>query len=42
VSTYVFDPAWHKERDRLNALQSLFDASSRRLLTALGPRCTPR
>jgi SAM-dependent methyltransferase len=36
VRTYVFDPAWQKERDRLGALESLFDGASRRLLAALG------
>jgi SAM-dependent methyltransferase len=36
MTTYVFDPAWQKERDRLGSLESLFDASSRRLLTSLG------
>jgi SAM-dependent methyltransferase len=36
MSTYVFDAAWQKERDRLGALESLFDGSSRRHLTALG------
>jgi SAM-dependent methyltransferase len=36
MSTYVFDQAWQKERDRLGALESLFDQSSRRLLTGLG------
>jgi len=36
VSTYVFDQAWQKERDRLGALESLFEHSSRRLLTGLG------
>jgi SAM-dependent methyltransferase len=36
VSTYVFDPAWQKERDRLGALESLFDGASTRLLAALG------
>jgi SAM-dependent methyltransferase len=36
MSTYVFDQAWQKERDRLAALQSLFDGSSRRLLGDLG------
>jgi SAM-dependent methyltransferase len=36
MTTYVFDPTWHKERDRLGALESLFDASSRRLLADLG------
>jgi SAM-dependent methyltransferase len=43
VSTYLFDPAWQKERDRLGALEALFDSSSRRLLAALdlreGMRC---
>jgi ubiquinone/menaquinone biosynthesis C-methylase UbiE len=38
MTTYVFDPAWQKERDRLTALESLFDGSSRRLMTALGLR----
>jgi SAM-dependent methyltransferase len=38
MTTYVFDPAWHKERDRLGALESLFDGSSRRLLADLGIR----
>lgn len=36
MSTYVFDQAWQKERDRLGALESLFDGSSRRLLGDLG------
>ena len=36
MSTYVFDPAWQKERDRLGALEALFDGSSRRHLAALG------
>jgi ubiquinone/menaquinone biosynthesis C-methylase UbiE len=36
TTTYVFDQAWQKERDRLTALESLFDGSSRRLLTGLG------
>jgi len=43
VSTYLFDPTWQKERDRLGALEALFDGSSRRLLAALdlrpGMRC---
>jgi 2-polyprenyl-3-methyl-5-hydroxy-6-metoxy-1,4-benzoquinol methylase len=38
MTTYVFDPAWQKERDRLTALEALFDGSSRRLMTALGLR----
>jgi SAM-dependent methyltransferase len=36
VGTYVFDQAWQNERARLGALESLFDGSSRRLLTELG------
>jgi 2-polyprenyl-3-methyl-5-hydroxy-6-metoxy-1,4-benzoquinol methylase len=36
MSAYVFDPAWQKERDRLGALEDLFDGSSRRLLAATG------
>src|SRR5215467_10364022 len=36
MGTYVFDQAWQKERDRLTALESLFDGSSRRLLADLG------
>jgi hypothetical protein len=30
MSTYVFDPDWQKERDRLAALESLFDDSTKR------------
>jgi 2-polyprenyl-3-methyl-5-hydroxy-6-metoxy-1,4-benzoquinol methylase len=41
-TTYVFDAAWQKERDRLGALESLFDGSSRRLLAALGLRAGSR
>ena len=36
TSTYVFDQTWQKERDRLTALESLFDGASRRLLSDLG------
>jgi 2-polyprenyl-3-methyl-5-hydroxy-6-metoxy-1,4-benzoquinol methylase len=36
TTNYVFDQSWHKERDRLGAIESLFDGSSRRLLTGLG------
>jgi SAM-dependent methyltransferase len=36
MSKYVFDQEWHKERERLQALESLFDGSSRRLLADLG------
>ena len=43
VSTYLFDPTWQRERDRLGALEALFDGSSKRLLAALdlreGMRC---
>jgi len=38
MSTYVFDQAWQKERDRLTALESLFDPAARRLLAGLGVR----
>jgi SAM-dependent methyltransferase len=38
MSTYVFDPAWTMERDRLRALESLFDGASTRRLTGLGVR----
>lgn len=36
MGTYVFDQAWQREHDRLTALESLFDGSSRRLLADLG------
>ncbi|HKD98875.1 MAG TPA: methyltransferase domain-containing protein [Micromonosporaceae bacterium] len=36
MGTYVFDQAWHRERERLSALESLFDGPSRRLLADLG------
>jgi 2-polyprenyl-3-methyl-5-hydroxy-6-metoxy-1,4-benzoquinol methylase len=36
MSTYVFDQAWQKERDRLTALESLFDGASRRFLDDIG------
>jgi ubiquinone/menaquinone biosynthesis C-methylase UbiE len=36
MSTYVFDQAWQKERDRLSALESLYDQTSRRILSDLG------
>jgi SAM-dependent methyltransferase len=36
VSTYVFDPDWTMERDRLRALESLFDEASMRHLDRLG------
>ncbi len=36
MTGYVFDQAWQKERERLGALESLFDGSTRRLATDLG------
>jgi 2-polyprenyl-3-methyl-5-hydroxy-6-metoxy-1,4-benzoquinol methylase len=36
MSTYVFDPAWTMERDRLRALESLFDGASTRHLAGIG------
>ena len=36
MSTYVFDQAWQKERNRLSALEFLFDHASRRILSDLG------
>jgi SAM-dependent methyltransferase len=36
TTTYVFDPEWTMERDRLRALESLFDEASRRHLAGLG------
>jgi len=36
MGTYVFDQAWQRERDRLSALESLYDGASRRLLNDLG------
>jgi SAM-dependent methyltransferase len=36
MSTYAFDQAWRKERDRLTSLESLYDGASRRLLDDLG------
>jgi 2-polyprenyl-3-methyl-5-hydroxy-6-metoxy-1,4-benzoquinol methylase len=38
MSTYVFDQAWQRERDRLRSLESLFDAYSGRLMSDLGVR----
>jgi SAM-dependent methyltransferase len=35
-TTYVFDPDWTMERDRLRALESLFDQASIRHLAGLG------
>ena len=36
MSTYVFDPSWQKEHDRLSALGSLFDGACRRHLAERG------
>jgi len=36
MTTYAFDQAWQRERERLTALESLYDAESRRLLGDLG------
>ena len=36
TSTYVFDPEWTMERDRLRALESLFDDASMRHLARVG------
>ena len=36
MNTYVFDQAWQKERERLTAIESLFDPASRWLLAGLG------
>jgi SAM-dependent methyltransferase len=38
----LFDPTWQKERDRLGALEALFDGASRRLLAAVGLRAGMR
>src|SRR5206468_403259 len=36
MSTYVFDHSWQRERDRLRAIESLFDPASIRYLEELG------
>jgi 2-polyprenyl-3-methyl-5-hydroxy-6-metoxy-1,4-benzoquinol methylase len=36
TTTYVFDQAWQRERDRLTALEALYDGPSRRLLAEIG------
>jgi SAM-dependent methyltransferase len=38
MSTYIFDQAWQQERDRLRALEELFDPASCRRLRDLGVR----
>jgi ubiquinone/menaquinone biosynthesis C-methylase UbiE len=38
MTTYVFDPAWQKERDRLSALESLFDDATKRYMKERGLR----
>lgn len=35
-STYVFDPSWQRERDRLRAIEALLDSSTRRILADRG------
>jgi SAM-dependent methyltransferase len=35
-STYVFDPSWQKERDRLRAIESMLDSSTTQLLADRG------
>ena len=43
TSSYVFDLAWQLERDRMRAIEALFDQSTRRHLAGrgvtLGGRC---
>lgn len=43
TSSYVFDPDWQRERERLSAIGALLDDGTKRLLAArgLGPgwRC---
>jgi 2-polyprenyl-3-methyl-5-hydroxy-6-metoxy-1,4-benzoquinol methylase len=36
MSTYAFDQAWQRERERLTALESLYDGASRTFLDDLG------
>lgn len=36
MGNYVFDQTWQRERDRLGALESLFDGASRRLMSSFG------
>jgi SAM-dependent methyltransferase len=38
TTTYVFDPEWTMERDRLRALEALFDEASTRHLAGIGVR----
>jgi 2-polyprenyl-3-methyl-5-hydroxy-6-metoxy-1,4-benzoquinol methylase len=38
MNTYVFDPGWQRERDRLRALESLFDRYTKQRLADLGVR----
>ena len=45
MSTAVFDQTWQRERDRLRALEDLFDPASRRQLAERGhppTRAVPR
>lgn len=36
MSTYIFDQAWERERDRLNGLATLYDEGTERVLSAAG------
>ena len=36
MTTYVFDQAWERERDRLSSLEGLFDEATTRYLSRLG------
>jgi hypothetical protein len=36
MDSYAFDAAWEKERDRLRALEAVFDQASTRRLADLG------
>lgn len=36
MSTYVFEQAWHRERDRLRALEDVYDAATTRHLAGVG------
>lgn len=38
MDSYAFDAAWEKERDRLRALEAVFDHASTRRLAGLGVR----
>lgn len=36
MSRYIFDPRWARERDRLQALEALFDSATAQRLSAIG------